>query len=70
MPRPVLETANRLKINLQQEVSAPKVASSTDQVTTRVEDLGTVFRQKVALMREMLLEVVVHQPAPVQLKAV
>ena len=39
-PQPVLETANQLKTNFRQESQAPKVASSTEKVTTRAEDLG------------------------------
>ena len=68
-PWPVLETANQLKTDFQQEVLAPKVDNYKEQATTRVEDPGTEFHQNVAFM-STLPEVAVPQPAPVQPKAV
>ena len=69
-PRPVLETATRLKTDFRQEVCAPKATSSSEHAADRAEDPGAEFRQNVAFMRETLPQEVVSQPAPVQLKAV
>ena len=42
-PRPVLETAKRLKTDFQQKVRAPKVTSSSEQATMRADDPDAEF---------------------------
>ena len=69
-PRPVLETANRVKEVFQQEASAPKASCSSEQATTRAEDPGAEFYQNVAFMRQTLPIAVVPQPTPVQPRVV
>ena len=68
--RPVLEAANRLRADLRQEGSTPKVTGSLELATDRAEDPGVEFKHNIAFMRETLPKEAVPQPAPVQPRAV
>ena len=61
-PRPVLETATRLKTDFRQD-RALKATSSLEQAATRAEDPGAEIWQNVAFMRETLPQEAVPQPA-------
>ena len=66
----VLETANRVKEVFQQEASAPKASSSSEQAATQAEDPGAEFCENLVFMRQTPPEAAVTQPTPVQPTAV